>query len=381
MLTRPAIARFSLALVSTAGLTSILALGGVSSCSTYSTYKDVPIDCTVENEYDFKSIDSFASAEGWFAAADYTPPAPTDGGAAPPDASSLTALWTSMSTSVGTGAVTSGGTSAYTGRMLMSIETPEDPLCGITNAAVFRASHNNDWGGMFGKWNFGAQDGSPFEGISFWARAPGKTTKAFTLLLDDENTASTGTTRCWVYSMNDGGVTEGQTDNTNSGTDPGTGTPITGSSNSRAAYRNECGNSFFSIVELTSRWTFYRIPFSRFKQTASPNRVPNTALPGADAGAGSAGTQLVTSQLRNLIMRMPKEAEMELWMAKLAFYGAKRLDAGGLTGEAGTPDAPVKPVAVDAPVKSDAFDAPAPDTLDAADTLDATNTLDADDAN
>jgi hypothetical protein len=314
-ITRPFAVRLSLALAATGGLAAILAAGGLFSCSKYQTYKDVPVDCTVESAYDFKTIEDFSTVDGWFAASDYNIPdgGVLDGGSPPLAPSKGTA--TSMQTS--------GGIDINTGRLSVSaLSNPEGPLCNISNAGVFRASHNNDWGGMFGKWNFAPTaplNASDYEGVSFWARAPGNTTKAFTLLLDDENTASTGTT-CRVYSMTDGGVSEGQNQGSATGQDPGTGTPITGSSNTRASYRDECGNSYYSIVTLTSEWIFHRIPFGDFKQTASPNRVPNPALP--DAGT-SPGTSMLTSALRNLILRMPKEAEMELWMANLAFYRSK----------------------------------------------------------
>jgi hypothetical protein len=371
-------------------------LAGIVGCSAYSTYKDVPVNCAVQDDYDYKSIEDFTGTEGWFAASDYIAPTKYDAGldayvpepvadasvsgapdvrddagaarpdgaidasqqaadagedasasaapdvepddgadARPPFAPRLLAPL-STHTSVSTTIATSGGTGTNTSRSSISITTiPEGPLCGNSNAGVFRATHNNDWGGMFGKWNFastGPLNASDYEGISFWARAPGQTTKAFTLVLDDNNTYGVANadiakglgSNCRSYPTDGGTGNEGQSSGTTVVvTDPGTGTPITGSSNSRASYPDECGNSFFSVVELSSEWRLYTIPWRRFMQNATPNRVPNSALVGPDAGAVKPESMLLTFALRGLALRMPKEAEVELWMTKLAFYRQK----------------------------------------------------------
>ena len=39
-----------------------------------------------------------------------------------------------------------------------------------------------------------------------------------------------------------------------------------------------CGNSYSTVLPVTTDWQLYTIPFSQFHQTAMPNRVPNAAL-------------------------------------------------------------------------------------------------------
>ena len=302
--------RLSLAVVTAAGVASFMSLGGVFSCSTYPTYQDVPIDCTVQEAYDFEMIDDFSGqSPSWFPVADYVPPT---GGA-----------------DAGPREVVSGGGKDSAFMSIAIGPIPEGPLCGNTNAAVIRGHHNVDWGGMCGMWGFasgGARDASKWQGISFWARAPGNTAKGFTLLLDDDNTISgtvTGTKNCKDYTV-DGGVAGPSSSTTVTVNDPGTGTPITGSSNTRAAYRDECGNSFSVVVPLTSSWKFYTIPWRKFYQNETPNRVSEKGLLSPDPGdLERAGTTLLTSKLRGLTLRMSKEADLEIWLAKLAFYGQK----------------------------------------------------------
>ena len=64
-------------------------------------------------------------------------------------------------------------------------------------------------------------------------------------------------------------------------------------------------------------WAFYTVPFNRFQQDPKPNRVPNALL----TNTGNVpGTGLLTDQLLQLILRMPKEAKAELWIDNLAYY-------------------------------------------------------------
>jgi hypothetical protein len=71
------------------------------------------------------------------------------------------------------------------------------------------------------------------------------------------------------------------------------------------------------VLTVASDWRFYTIPFSRFFQTSTPNRVPNPALPikGPIPDNG-----LRTDHLSNLIFRMPKAVRTELWIDNLSFY-------------------------------------------------------------
>ena len=204
--------------------------------------------------------------------------------------------------------------------------------CGSATAGVLRADHCNDWGALFG-FNVGApRDVSAagpqgaFEGFSFWARAPGNTGKSFTLVLDDTNTVSSAG-KCKDYG--DAGVA-GQT--TGPGTDQN-GNPISSGGSVSVSPPDACGNSYSAMVVVSTGWRFYTVPFTQFTQAANQNRVPNAVF----AAGTVPGTGLVTSGLMSLVMRMPREERMELWIDALSFYrkkGAAR-PAGADAGTAG----------------------------------------------
>jgi hypothetical protein len=329
--TRSRAGRLALALGAAAGASSLLVFGGGFSCSKYSTFETVDCgagiapatcqamsaNCAAENAYDFQTIDEF-KALSWFSSSDYTPPA------------NAPAPGTSTSVATATALSVSGGTAPYTGRTSVAVvELPEGPVCGHPNAGVFRANYNYDWGGMYGMFGFSSgnwKDGSQYQGISFWARAPGASTKAFTFNLDDSNTMRgplpDGTDgHCRSYSI-DGGAAAGTNSNQPVSNDTSTGTPILGSTNSRAAYPDECGNGFTVVVTVSDEWAFYTLPFSAFHQSPSPNRVPNSALP-ADPNDLAAGTTVRRAELRQIGLRPPKGAVFDLWMAGLSFYREK----------------------------------------------------------
>src|SRR5665213_2210038 len=197
--------------------------------------------------------------------------------------------------------------------------------------------HNNDWGSLFGIYGFGPRDESAYDGLSFWARAPGDTTKAFTILLDDTNTENlampancstdAGTTSsptdagaavCKNYCMPDGG-TGGATPYIDSLTGM-----VVGGTTSAAPPADACGNEYYVVAQVTGGWQFYTFPFANFRQLAEPNRVPNAHL--TETGNLAPLTYLLTSALMGLTFRMPPEADMNLWLSHLGFYRPK---AGG----------------------------------------------------
>jgi hypothetical protein len=271
----------------------LVVLAGAGGCTAYPTEKNLPLDCSVEDAYDFQSIDNFETV-------------------------GTANLWTAGDT---TNADVSVSVQALT----------DGPRCGSTAALEILSAHNNDWGSLFGFNNFGPRDESAWEGLSFWARAPGNTTKGFTVLLDDPNTATSTsvTSNCTQYATADGGSSSP----TMTIYDPSTGMAISGATTS-APPPNACGNSYQTVVTVTTSWQLYTIPWGKFQQTAMPNRVPNADL--TDKGP-VAGTGLLISQLLNLTLRMPKEADMELWIDNLSFYRKK--GAAGANGDGGT-DAP-----------------------------------------
>jgi hypothetical protein len=276
----------------------LLCVGGVLSCSTYATVKNLPIDCTADSGYDFMVIDNYevAGPAPWFSSADLTSDAPT-----------------------------------------AEVDAIPGARCNSNAALVLRSSHHNDWGSLFGINNFGPRDASAYEGVSFWARAPGNTTKSFTILTDDLNSNNLMTAVCGVdggtASPGDGGagesctnycISDGGTGSPQQTVDPMTGMVI-GGSTTAAPPADACGNSYQTVQVVAADWRFYTVPFRRFQQAYTPNRVPNPLL---KITGSVPGTGLRTSALTTFTLRMPKEAEMELWIDNLAFYRKKATAAG-----------------------------------------------------
>jgi hypothetical protein len=266
----------------------LLVLAGAAGCDPYPTLKNDPVDCTADDGYEFLTVSNFETVG--------------DG-----------AFW-------GSGDSTPDkvvGDDADGNAIVRSI--PDGPRCDSNAAVVLRAAHNNDWGCLFGSNSVGApRDASAYDGLSFWARAPGNTTKGFIVLMDDPNTTVPDASlphNC----TNLGSITGGpQTINVTID-----GQSVQASSGAtRPTYPEECGNSYSAVMLVTSDWAFYTIPFARFQQTALPNRVPNAVL--TQVGTVP-GTALLTDQIYTLVIRFPKEATAELWIDNLAFYRKKTM--------------------------------------------------------
>jgi len=248
-------------------LTLLPALGA-AGCGAYATITNLPIDCSVENAYQFE-------------------PSPFD-----------------PSTAYSSGDMTIGASiTAMVGPI------PDGALCGATTALEIKAHHNNDWGALVGFYAFTSgntyRDESAYEGLSFWARAPGPTGKGFTIEVSDANTFATDPdagTNCTNYG--DAGTIQLY---------DSTGMLIPGAATA-ATPPDACGNGYTTTMLVTAGWRFYTIAFSELHQGAMPNRVPNGVLP---------GTGLLTKQLMALVFRMPKGDDMDLWFAKLGFYRKK----------------------------------------------------------
>ena len=266
----------------------LIAVTGAFGCSPYPTLKVVPINCSVTNAYEFDPNPVNATnASSWYTASD----------ALTPDAG-----------------------------VIVTSETIEGGLCNDTTAGVFHALHDNDWGALFGYSNFGPRSESTYEGLSFWARAPGNTGKSFTLVLDDANTFSASDTYCKPY--NTDAAVPGQAAVTVY--DPSTGTVIQVGAIGTSV-TDQCGNGYAAVMFVTADWVFYTVPFSAFAQSALPNRVPNSIL--TDAGSVP-GSGLLTNDLRGLTLRVPKEARMDLWIDQMAFYRKKAQPDAGVASDA-----------------------------------------------
>lgn len=284
------------------GLLLWIAAGCAVGCTAYPTLKNLPLDCTVEDRYQFQMVDTFETVGV---------------------GSDVAGIWMSGDTA--------------TANLSANVEAMTDGTrCGSTAALVLRSVHNNDWGSLFGDYLFpgtAGRDESMYEGMSFWARAPGSTTKNFSILLGDPNTNCLGTpdsmtgvcpappgANCKTYVTPDGGTSAPV------GTlyDPSTGMAVSGTTTASPP-PDACGNAYSTVAVVTTDWHLYTIPFGLFQQANTPNRVPNSVL----TKIGTAPqTALLTSALMVLTLRMPKEANMELWIDNLGFYRKKPAGAG-----------------------------------------------------
>jgi hypothetical protein len=274
-------------------LTGVLATAG---CKGYPTWKEVPVDygCEMADAYTQTVLYPFD-----------TPSAPECATTTPSPVGCLG--WTAADGSkdaVMTGAV---------------VNIPDGPRCGSAAALLITADRNHEWGSLFGLIGFGPKDALDNEGLSFWARSTNNTNTGFTVQFNDANTTCLGTptdggvcnmapSNCLTYDT-DGGTGTGTVDTS-------TGMIIPGSV-STAPDPNQCGNAYGAVVTVTSRWSFYTIPFSAFYQEALPNRVPNAKL--TETGS-LPGTGLLPSKLLTLVFRMPKAMRTELWVDDLGFY-------------------------------------------------------------
>jgi hypothetical protein len=279
-----------------AALVLASALGGALGCTPYSTLKNPSpaVDCSVESAYTFLYIDTFENemTPNFFHTADH------------PDAGA---------------------------EMSVAIAAPPDgPRCGSTAAMQIQAANDDDWGSLIGYNNFGPRNASGYQGVAFWGRVYGNSNRTFTLLLDDPNTYNPNqmpdppTFNCMTVPTPDGGVTG------MSGviTDPATGMVVSSGTTTAEPPANGCGNSFQTVIEVTNAWQLYTIPWSAFKQLAEPNRVPNKDF----VSGTTPGTTMITSSLKNFVLRFPKAIVTDLWLDNISFYRARQPgdDAGNI---------------------------------------------------
>lgn len=282
------------------GVVALVVCGSLG-CTSYSTYKTAPPDCSVMNAYDLDIVDSeFGMTYG---ANDHT----TDAAVMP-----------------------------------KVVSIPEGPLCGDATALHVVGAYYNDWGSLFGFYGFGNKNESTRQGMSFWARAPGNGQKAITILLDDPNTfnptancpadagagavtvipPADGSAYCTTYCTPDAGSTTALPP----AYDPASGAPLSSGASTAPLPANACSNSYQTEISLTRDWAFYTIPFSQFQQQATPDRVPNPVL---SMVGSSPQTNMLTSSISKVTFRLPKGSPYDLWFDRLGFYGNKRSADGG----------------------------------------------------
>jgi hypothetical protein len=238
-------------------------LVGLLACSAGPPRPGREVDCSMEDDYDLKVIQTMdGTTNYWFGFGDPTP-----------------------------GAVTTA-----------TLQPIPEGRCGNMQAEVLTAHGHHDWGAGFGEYEttmgvidqMGYVDATGYEGISFWARTTGYgTSSGFLLSINDAQSADPMV--CTVpmasdvaggdYTYNEGGMI----------------VPIGG----ELPAPNDCGNAFQRPVLGRREWYLYTLPFEEFLQTANPNRQP--------AGFDR-------SRLYSFAITMPKGAEIELWIDDLGLY-------------------------------------------------------------
>jgi len=326
---------------------------GCAACTTWPIVPVPTVDCSVELAYDFQDIETYDDAASnpaaWFGYGDLTP-----------------------------GAMHTQVVSPATSR-LPTLPVEGDGICGSKNALVLVTVGHNDYGSGFGSYclnnNYadnGAgsypctpQDGSDFEGLSFWARnpalpldsVPGQVITHYILtdglpdggippgstIVDsgyyDASVLAVGTPQGpFMPTVTNKGVTVYFDDkhsstlalnfNMNRGTKPEildpcilppmqrtctTTTDNMGNTTTAGSgcvpLPGQCGNSFTRTLQLTDQWQLYLLPFRSFDQDAFPNRATE---------------DVDRKTIFTFGMRFPKEAVAEVWMSKLRFYRKKQ---------------------------------------------------------
>jgi len=275
----------------------------IAGCSE-SWHSPVELDCSPDDTYDkIETYELGTPSPPWYSYGDNTPGATRtdldgDGGPFP------------------TQAIEDGG------------------RCGSLRSLLFVSSGYQDYGSGFGDYDPGGLqtlcapngtdltgpiDASGYEGIAFWARSPGASTKTVQLEITDTHSYNSvndagmpnACTACMPYVEEAGanGVNVYTTSSVTASANVATGSSVA----SAEPPPNSCGNNFSYWLITTDDWVFYQIPFSAFTQSAEPNRYPGGFDP---------------STFFTLIVVVDKEAQLSLWFDDFGFYPKKA--TGGL---------------------------------------------------
>jgi hypothetical protein len=279
-----------------------------ASCVTSEPRAPQSLDCDAGAPYAISVYESYepddpSNLAPWYAAADFTPGATI--------------------------------TTSPNGSTLPATPIEGDGRCGSHSALLLESHGHHDWGSTFGDYRIGTYstpaplDVSGYEGVAFWARDPGytsrydgPTTKSIALnLVDVHGTPNIATgymvtydgSACTNY-IADGGAAPNVPVSTATGSTPTGSMPV-----SPIVYpADACNNALFTLpIVLTDEWQLYTIPFGAFKENALPNREPH----GLDLSA-----------LMSFTISVPKEEQLELWIDDFGFYRRNARDGGTADG-------------------------------------------------
>jgi hypothetical protein len=304
------------------GLTGVVVLAALpvalgiatASCVTSAQRTPYSLNCDAGAPYTLAVYESYelntlTNLAPWYAAGDFTP-----------------------------GATITAATLSPNGSMVIPATLIEgNGRCGSQYALLLEAHGHHDWGSTFGDYRIGGDyvntvfpiDVSQYEGIAFWARDPGytsryegPTTKSIQLnLIDAEHTPGVATgfgqsfdgSVCTNYIFDGGGITSIPM-NVATGSTPTGSQAVAG----LVLPADACNNGIYSVpIVLSDEWQLYTIPFSAFTMPALPNRAP---------------TGLDVSHLMSFTISVPKEEQLELWIDDFGFYRTNANDGGTAEG-------------------------------------------------
>ena len=346
----------------------VVVLGGCSR----KPVKEIEIDCSVEDPYEFASppIQSYEDTDEitWFGFGDNTP-----------------------------GAFHNHDPAGFPGvrpELNERQEIENGGRCGSKYAVRFVSEDHQDWGAGFGTWKllqssgYGAlepADGRDWDGISFWARSPGASDKAVTVEFPDLRT------RDWIGEIprdaegnivevvdgravirlpadeanellnrdcvpiaeiqqyvsieelaetvqvidRAGGRTELDTAEICACHPEPEGTDVIVIMDSDGNYIGtegevdplQCGNSFKRILETTREWQFYAWPFESLWQEPQANRKDG----------------MVISNIYAMALAIAKGLKIDLWIDDVRFYRKRRPEPDAAVDDTSEPDSTSEP--------------------------------------
>lgn len=285
-----------------------------------------PVDCSVEDAYDFDPINYFtAGMSGWYAYSD-----PTPGGAPNP--------YIDSDGEENSNVLLPG----EEGSRFLPLEPPG--RCGDTAIMILEMYGKNFWGAGFGNWDLNAnpRDGRAYEGISFWARSPINFEKEFLFNVDDVRTminpppdeelpaeenpcGNLPAARAQDEDL-DGDGCLGPGDIVDAHIETGTrcrlpppedvgdvpcyngGVDSPASGGVRVPAANECGNAFHTRINLTEQWQLFTIPWDELVQWPCPNRLAGGIDP---------------ENISKFEIKLTQGMNYQIWIDNIAFYRSR----------------------------------------------------------
>ena len=193
----------------------------------------------------------------------------------------------------GFSAAWSPGITALEDKMKLHQDNPNDPMFPAPADSEAPYTSIADDGGY-------PKDASGYEGIAFWARLGGEGEAQLQVGIHDVHTFR-GSRINLVWPPLEGTTTiDGQI--------PFCYEPRyidpDGTASDQTSYRKQCGDGFMRVLELTSQWRYYRIPFEELRQN----------------GWGAVAPRLATEEIYSLFFGATPNQPVDILLDDIAFY-------------------------------------------------------------